>query len=79
MAAWQMKIQLQLFVGFVVSVFMLQVVHERVPPMDVDPPLPDVFFDIVPNRVEWAFSICEWSGMILTFFTALVCVFHKYR
>ncbi|KAM7102085.1 phosphatidylcholine:ceramide cholinephosphotransferase 1 isoform X2 [Ciconia boyciana] len=42
----------------------ISVVHERVPPKEVQPPLPDAFFDRF-DRVQWAFSICEINGMIL--------------
>lgn len=49
---------------FVTTTVMISVVHERVPPKEEYPPLPDKFFDFF-NRVEWAFSICEINGMIL--------------
>ncbi|XP_038936942.1 phosphatidylcholine:ceramide cholinephosphotransferase 1 isoform X3 [Rattus norvegicus] len=49
---------------FVLTTVMISVVHERVPPKEVQPPLPDTFFDHF-NRVQWAFSICEINGMIL--------------
>ena len=65
--------------GFVVSVFMLQIVHERVPPMEEEPPLPDIFFDVIPKRVEGSFEICEWAGMILTMMCVAVFFFHKHR
>ncbi|XP_028824803.1 phosphatidylcholine:ceramide cholinephosphotransferase 1 [Denticeps clupeoides] len=49
---------------FVATTVMISVVHERVPPKEVSPPLPDVFFDYF-DRVEWAFSICEVIGILL--------------
>ncbi|XP_076856767.1 phosphatidylcholine:ceramide cholinephosphotransferase 1 [Brachyhypopomus gauderio] len=49
---------------FIFTTIMISIVHERVPPKEVTPPLPDKFFDIF-NRVEWAFSICEINGMVL--------------
>nr|CAB3266028.1 phosphatidylcholine:ceramide cholinephosphotransferase 2-like [Phallusia mammillata] len=70
---------LYMMFGFVVSVLMLQVVHDRVPDMTEEPPLRDVFFDIVPRRVEGAFSICETIGMILTVVIAVLSIFHKHR
>ncbi|XP_078492989.1 phosphatidylcholine:ceramide cholinephosphotransferase 2 isoform X2 [Ciona intestinalis] len=70
---------LYMMFGFVVSVVTLQFVHDRVPSMTEDPPLPDIFFDIVPRRIEGAFSYCESIGMVLTSFTILVAIFHKHR
>ncbi|XP_061140619.1 phosphatidylcholine:ceramide cholinephosphotransferase 1 [Syngnathus typhle] len=51
-------------VCFVTTTIVISVVHERVPPKEHTPPLPDKFFDLF-NRVEWAFSICEINGMLL--------------
>lgn len=49
---------------FVITTVVISVVHERVPPKEESPPLPDKFFDLF-DRVEWAFSICEINGMLL--------------
>uniref|UniRef100_A0A672R5H3 Phosphatidylcholine:ceramide cholinephosphotransferase 1 n=1 Tax=Sinocyclocheilus grahami TaxID=75366 RepID=A0A672R5H3_SINGR len=49
---------------FVLTTVIISVVHERVPPKEASPPLPDKFFDFF-DRVEWAFTICEINGMIL--------------
>lgn len=49
---------------FVFTTIIISVVHERVPPKEATPPLPDKFFDFF-DRVEWAFSVCEINGMIL--------------
>lgn len=51
-------------VCFVTTTIVISVVHERVPPKEDTPPLPDKFFDLF-NRIEWAFSICEINGMLL--------------
>lgn len=51
-------------VCFVTTSVVISVVHERVPPKEQSPPLPDKFFDFF-DRVEWAFSICEINGMLL--------------
>ncbi|KAM9804344.1 phosphatidylcholine:ceramide cholinephosphotransferase 1 [Neosynchiropus ocellatus] len=51
-------------VCFVSTTIVISVVHERVPPKEHTPPLPDKFFDLF-NRVEWAFSICEVNGIVL--------------
>lgn len=63
---------------FVLTTIMISVVHERVPPKELDPPLPDKFFDIF-DRVEWAFSICEINGMLLVGLWLLQWVLLKYR
>jgi len=68
-----------LLTGFVVSVLTLQFVHERVPSMEEEPPLPDVFFDVVPERFSKAFDVCETLGCIQAVFTILVVVFHRHR
>lgn len=49
---------------FILTTVTISLVHERVPPKEVEPPLPDAFFDYF-NRVQWAFSICEINGLIL--------------
>ena len=49
---------------FVFTTIVISVVHERVPPKEATPPLPDKFCDFF-DRVEWAFSVCEINGMIL--------------
>uniref|UniRef100_A0A3Q3QY67 Phosphatidylcholine:ceramide cholinephosphotransferase 1 n=1 Tax=Monopterus albus TaxID=43700 RepID=A0A3Q3QY67_MONAL len=51
-------------VCFVTTTVVISVVHERVPPKEHTPPLPDKFFDLF-DRVEWAFSICEINGILL--------------
>lgn len=51
---------------FVLTTVFISIVHERVPPKEVSPPLPDKFFDIF-DRVQWAFTVCEINGMILLF------------
>ncbi|KAM3860038.1 phosphatidylcholine:ceramide cholinephosphotransferase 1-like [Diretmus argenteus] len=51
-------------VCFLATTIMISVVHERVPPMEATPPLPDKFFDWFSRR-EWAFTICEFNGLVL--------------
>ncbi|XP_042192703.1 phosphatidylcholine:ceramide cholinephosphotransferase 1 [Callorhinchus milii] len=63
---------------FLLTTVMISVVHERVPPKEEQPPLPDKFFDYF-NRVEWAFSICEINGMILVGLWLVQWVLMKYR
>lgn len=57
---------------------MITVVHERVPEKTYNPPLPDKFFDYIP-RLEWAFTVTEVIGIILTLvWTAQwLCLKHK--
>ncbi|MBN3274910.1 SMS1 cholinephosphotransferase, partial [Polyodon spathula] len=63
---------------FVFTTVMISVVHERVPPKEETPPLPDKFFDIF-DRVEWAFSICEINGMILVALWLIQWTLLKYK
>ncbi|XP_067908606.1 phosphatidylcholine:ceramide cholinephosphotransferase 1 [Heterodontus francisci] len=63
---------------FLLTTVMISVVHERVPPKEEQPPLPDKFFDYF-NRVEWAFSICEINGMILVGLWLIQWVLMKYK
>lgn len=51
-------------VWMVSTTVVISVVHERVPPKEHTPPLPDKFFDVF-DRVGWAFSICEINGLLL--------------
>lgn len=63
---------------FVTTTVVISVVHERVPPKEHTPPLPDKFFDLF-NRVEWAFSICEINGMLLVALWLLQWAVLKHR
>ncbi|XP_041041539.1 phosphatidylcholine:ceramide cholinephosphotransferase 2 [Carcharodon carcharias] len=72
-------------VAFVYALFnlimtsvMITVVHERVPPKEKNPPLPDTFFDYV-DRVEWAFKISEVNGLILAGLWTIQWLLHRYR
>ncbi|MBN3312227.1 SMS1 cholinephosphotransferase, partial [Atractosteus spatula] len=63
---------------FVLTTVMISVVHERVPPKEENPPLPDKFFDLF-DRVEWAFSICEINGMVLVGLWLFQWILLKYK
>uniref|UniRef100_A0A3P9LZD1 Phosphatidylcholine:ceramide cholinephosphotransferase 1 n=1 Tax=Oryzias latipes TaxID=8090 RepID=A0A3P9LZD1_ORYLA len=63
---------------FVTTSVVISVVHERVPPKEHTPPLPDKFFDLF-NRVEWAFSICEINGMLLVGLWLVQWILLKHR
>ncbi|XP_020386067.1 phosphatidylcholine:ceramide cholinephosphotransferase 2 isoform X1 [Rhincodon typus] len=72
-------------VAFVYALFnlimtsvMITVVHERVPPKEKNPPLPDTFFDYV-DRVEWAFKISEVNGLILVGLWTIQWLLLRYR
>lgn len=63
---------------FIFTTVTISVVHERVPPKEVQPPLPDAFFDRF-DRVQWAFSICEINGMILVGLWFIQWLLLKYK
>lgn len=63
---------------FLTTSVVISVVHERVPPKEVSPPLPDKFFDLF-DRVEWAFSICEVNGMLLVALWLIQWILLKHR
>lgn len=63
---------------FVTTTVVISVVHERVPPKEHTPPLPDKFFDLF-DRVEWAFSICEINGMLLVGLWLIQWILLKHR
>lgn len=63
---------------FLTTSVVISVVHERVPPKEISPPLPDKFFDFF-DRVEWAFSICEVNGMLLVFLWLMQWMLLKHR
>uniref|UniRef100_A0A8C6WTT5 Phosphatidylcholine:ceramide cholinephosphotransferase 1 n=1 Tax=Neogobius melanostomus TaxID=47308 RepID=A0A8C6WTT5_9GOBI len=65
-------------VCFVTTTVVISVVHERVPPKEHTPPLPDKFFDLF-DRKEWAFSICEIIGMLLVLLWFLQWLLLKHR
>ncbi|KPP60209.1 phosphatidylcholine:ceramide cholinephosphotransferase 1-like [Scleropages formosus] len=63
---------------FTLTSVTISVVNERVPPKEVDPPLPDKFFDFF-DRVEGAFSVCEITGMILVLLWLVQWLLLKYK
>lgn len=65
-------------VCFVTTTVVISVVHERVPPKEHTPPLPDKFFDLFDRR-EWAFSICEIIGMMLVLLWLIQWLLLKHR
>ncbi|KAL0203097.1 hypothetical protein M9458_001115 [Cirrhinus mrigala] len=64
--------------NLVLTTVMITVVHERVPPKESSPPLPDKFFDYI-DRVKWAFTVTEVNGMVLVSIWCIQLLFHRYK
>ncbi|XP_076451742.1 sphingomyelin synthase-related protein 1-like isoform X2 [Babylonia areolata] len=66
------------FAVFLLTAFVMVIVHDRVPDMQTHPPLPDIFLDNMPH-VPWAFEASELVGLILNCIWVGVLLFHKHR
>lgn len=68
------------YAGFnlVLTTVVITIVHERVPPKESSPPLPDKFFDYI-DRVKWAFTVTEVNGMVLLVIWMIQLFFFRYR
>lgn len=64
--------------NLVLTTVMITVVHERVPPKELSPPLPDKFFDYI-DRVKWAFSVSEINGIVLVGLWITQWLFLRYK
>lgn len=64
--------------NLVLTTVVITVVHERVPPKETSPPLPDKFFDYI-DRVQWAFAVTEINGMLLLAIWMIQLFFFKYK
>ncbi|KAK3598356.1 hypothetical protein CHS0354_003376 [Potamilus streckersoni] len=66
------------FFVFLLTSFVMVVVHDRVPDMHRYPPLPDLFLDNMPV-IPWAFEVCELVGSVLFTVWTIILFFHKHR
>ncbi|CAI5456014.1 unnamed protein product [Caenorhabditis angaria] len=64
--------------SFLITAFVMVLVHDRVPDTKTYPPLPDIVLDNVPH-IPWAFDMCEIIGMILSIIWFTILLFHKER
>ncbi|XP_062243686.1 phosphatidylcholine:ceramide cholinephosphotransferase 2 [Platichthys flesus] len=64
--------------NLVLTTVVITVVHERVPPKESSPPLPDKFFDYI-DRVKWAFTVTEINGMVLLAIWMVQLFFFRYK
>jgi len=67
-----------MFFVFMLTAFVMVIVHDRVPDMDRYPPLPDMVLDNLPY-IPWAFEMCEATAIILMVAMGTVLFFHKHR
>ncbi|KAG7485033.1 phosphatidylcholine:ceramide cholinephosphotransferase 2 [Solea senegalensis] len=77
---WWKTIMAFFYAGFnlVLTTVVITVVHERVPPKESSPPLPDKFFDYI-DRVNWAFTVTEINGMVLLAIWMIQLFFFRYK
>lgn len=64
--------------NLVLTTVIITIVHERVPPKEISPPLPDKFFDYI-DRVKWAFTVTEINGMVLVAIWLIQLFFFRYK
>jgi uncharacterized BrkB/YihY/UPF0761 family membrane protein len=67
-----------MFLVFLLSSFVMVIVHDRVPAMEKYPPLPDLVLDNLPV-IPWAFAMCELTASTLFVIFAVTMFFHKHR
>uniref|UniRef100_A0A1I7UAN2 SAM domain-containing protein n=1 Tax=Caenorhabditis tropicalis TaxID=1561998 RepID=A0A1I7UAN2_9PELO len=64
--------------SFLMTSFVMVLVHDRVPDTKTYPPLPDLVLDNVPH-IPWAFDMCETIGLVLAVVWFTVLFFHRER
>ncbi|CAB3400987.1 unnamed protein product [Caenorhabditis bovis] len=64
--------------SFLVTAFVMVLVHDRVPDTKMYPPLPDIVLDNVPH-ISWAFDMCEAIGLVLASIWFTILFFHQER
>jgi len=67
-----------MFSVFLLTSFVMVIVHDRVPDMEKYPPLPDLVLDNLPV-IPWAFEMCELTATLLFIIFVMTMVFHKHR
>ncbi|ELU15615.1 hypothetical protein CAPTEDRAFT_148915 [Capitella teleta] len=67
-----------MFSVFLITAFVMVIVHDRVPDMEKYPPLPDIVLDNLPY-IPWAFDACEAAGVVLVLIWTVTMFFHKHR
>lgn len=66
-----------LFYNMTLNLFILSVVHDRVP-SQIKEPLPDISFDVLP-RADWALDIAEYIIVAQVFLVFVLFFIHRYR
>ena len=65
------------FCGMVSNLVVLAIVHERVP-RDIDKPLPDLGFSLLP-KVDWTLDIAEYIILVVSGLIVFLLFVHRYR
>ncbi|XP_057700014.1 phosphatidylcholine:ceramide cholinephosphotransferase 2 [Corythoichthys intestinalis] len=79
-AEWWKTLLLFFYITFsmVLTTVVITAVHEKVPPKEEIPPLPDTFFEYI-DRVKWAFTVTEVNGIVLVTVWLLQLFFFQHK